>query len=900
MPDANEEYTREFVKEFGVPDPDQDWSLATSVAATVDQTLARAGYTVRVFNAMPGNPDCQIAALMEMPAGSFSFDFPKDATRAYVQVTRDDGRSAFAGYLPIESGRILISSLGARDASAVPYLYDFSTNPGIGTFFATNKYTDVFDWKSYFGEEKFAEYKAAEETDVVPSSTMIELNSANFTVTTEVEPEEEGGETTSKTETLEYFDIEDWNKNIQFSADQFQALPTPDATTTVTLTFSYKPLTTETYSQWVVKHCGTDWPALESCKAISTNYNEGDTEPNGCVTIDQGIAAGTVELKLTANDVANIKANGMAIAGISYSVKNDVAIRVDVTPSTKGAAKFTDAFKIYGMSTVQAGDMNAFRNSYVKGTPFAESAANKASDLVPIVGTKGVFNEEIKDDVCNMYKYGTQLHIGDGVEYVVAKPSTVTLDYFFGGTAYFNSFGYFYYNTGETREQIMRKPKFLLMFDASPSANLQVKVPYDDRIAQINNDSFTYLPNVYEIKSQNRLNDVLMESFDNWPYFWQTYPTVISRADSETEYYQENYSGEILPTSYQLVYYPLDNNGNVTGAGSYEFPAGTHICFFLIMNGQAILDPSVNDKGITADVGNMNFSLPWMNKAIGNTFKAGLSSHAGSDTNPDYFTGDDPWTPFVTYLWNGQYILGVEDGSRGGDHDMNDMLFIINGEVVPETEVEELNKNVYNVQSWILAAEDLGQADDYDFNDVVVGISHLTTNNVAANYFTVTPLAAGGTLPVYLKYDGQTVGGQEFHQFFGMLSDEMVNTSSLDTKFPEPIKIELGEDAFTLEDILGGLGNNGNNAGKFSIEVENANGTVQLTTGKSLAPEILILNRSWRWPKERFHIKRVYSKFDEWVKDTSVKWTGSEHIVGPTITHSWKGDYTIPNADPSN
>lgn len=71
---------------------------------------------------------------------------------------------------------------------------------------------------------------------------------------------------------------------------------------------------------------------------------------------------------------------------------------------------------------------------------------------------------------------------------------------------------------------------------------------------------------------------------------------------------------------------------------------------------------------------------------------------------------------------------------------------------------------------WILAAEDLGSTDDWDFNDMVVNIYDLTTDltrpysslagkyptpTILARRITVVPKAAGGTLPLYLMYEGE-------------------------------------------------------------------------------------------------------------------------------------------------
>lgn len=71
---------------------------------------------------------------------------------------------------------------------------------------------------------------------------------------------------------------------------------------------------------------------------------------------------------------------------------------------------------------------------------------------------------------------------------------------------------------------------------------------------------------------------------------------------------------------------------------------------------------------------------------------------------------------------------------------------------------------------WLLAAEDLGAKDDWDFNDLVVSITDVTTNLTAkytdnrafypapvimSRILRVKPLAAGATLPDYLMFEGK-------------------------------------------------------------------------------------------------------------------------------------------------
>ncbi|MDE6498547.1 MAG: hypothetical protein K2L21_07800 [Muribaculaceae bacterium] len=103
---------------------------------------------------------------------------------------------------------------------------------------------------------------------------------------------------------------------------------------------------------------------------------------------------------------------------------------------------------------------------------------------------------------------------------------------------------------------------------------------------------------------------------------------------------------------------------------------------------------------------------------------------------------------------------------------------------------------VYNIQDvpepyiWTIAAEDLGSTDDWDFNDVVLHVTDeiedlntVNRNNAISRWcgtyaaeqvrwFTVTPVATGGTLPVYVTFTGSVAPGADLPDW----GDEMFST----------------------------------------------------------------------------------------------------------------------------
>lgn len=127
----------------------------------------------------------------------------------------------------------------------------------------------------------------------------------------------------------------------------------------------------------------------------------------------------------------------------------------------------------------------------------------------------------------------------------------------------------------------------------------------------------------------------------------------------------------------------------------------------------------------------------------------------------------------------------------------------------------------YGTYPWVLAAEDLGSTDDWDFNDAVFNVYDLTTDftrvytspraayptpTILGRRITVLPRAAGGTLPIYLMYQGEVaeditdtsmmsavnanfdngtyVVGTELHAWLGEPDYKMMlNTGIMDGKY---------------------------------------------------------------------------------------------------------------------
>ena len=184
-----------------------------------------------------------------------------------------------------------------------------------------------------------------------------------------------------------------------------------------------------------------------------------------------------------------------------------------------------------------------------------------------------------------------------------------------------------------------------------------------------------------------------------------------------------------------------------------------------------------------------------------------------------------------------------EFGEGSGDLDFNDLVMTYTWKV----------KTVDTPVSWLVACEDLGGTFDYDFNDVVFRVSHVSGQET----LTITPLAAGGTLDAYLFYGDKQVS-EEWHQHFGdgYSSGVMINTGQNKVDKVWPIKLTGVPANFSMTSLS-------STDGGFKIYVPSRDYSV---TGpqKGEAPQMLVLPSDWSWPTEQIGINIAYPNFGEW------------------------------------
>lgn len=247
---------------------------------------------------------------------------------------------------------------------------------------------------------------------------------------------------------------------------------------------------------------------------------------------------------------------------------------------------------------------------------------------------------------------------------------------------------------------------------------------------------------------------------------------------------------------------------------------------------------------------------------------------------------------------DGWRYLAFEDWDEG-IRDLNDLVIAIKR---PQSTYKIVDDDP---NTWLIAAEDMGDIGDFDFNDMVISVSAAITNATTNNKeVTLKAMAAGGTLPLYIyrngksitlyETDGTTEAGSidsenlEFHKWFGDSheSSEMINTTSYSVTGKSYKIILDANETFTMGGTSSGKSiattDTKNNMGGFSIKVKRSDGDYTTVTApyKGEAPQMICVPWSWRWPKERVRIDDAYSGFADWCKDnTKTDWYTSEGNV---------------------
>lgn len=283
-------------------------------------------------------------------------------------------------------------------------------------------------------------------------------------------------------------------------------------------------------------------------------------------------------------------------------------------------------------------------------------------------------------------------------------------------------------------------------------------------------------------------------------------------------------------------------------------PANTAFGFYVIGSDQ-------NAKYYSEELP-YSFGADWMSGNLNNWLAWG---------NPKYINGQKEYFGHIACIdVEGRKYLACDDGceiinGRGATTPQYyHMVFSIDGDLTdrfvddedPEGDPVDPNsgKLSNDTLSWILACEDLGENADYDFNDVVLKISHVAGSTTAS----VSLLAAGGTLADFIFFGNECLG--EVHDLFGDTVVKTVNTwNKQNTLVKTPVYIgcvTVPED-FTMTD---------ENMGGFTIRRGDIEGVVAAPQ-KGNVPYMICVPDSWKWPEELTSIVDAYPDFAGWCND---------------------------------
>lgn len=283
-----------------------------------------------------------------------------------------------------------------------------------------------------------------------------------------------------------------------------------------------------------------------------------------------------------------------------------------------------------------------------------------------------------------------------------------------------------------------------------------------------------------------------------------------------------------------------------SGSASYNFTAGTKIGFFFADKQNLGWKFFLSDTKIDYELFMHQYSP--------------TNAPAGTKTG-DVGRGGRPYA--AKFVYDGRTYVGF--GDQSGDCDLNDIVLIAKNVVPPSKDITPGDLPEPEAASWLLACEDLGNTGDFDFNDVVFKVSHVANETKAK----ITALAAGGTLPIELTYNGTTLegpnGGTQFNSWFddGRIETGVVINAGTGTRSATGKSITISVPAdFSVANTV-----DGNKMGGFAVNVYNREeGTYTTVTApeNGEAPQMMCLPSTWVWPNENARIDAAYPAFGEW------------------------------------
>lgn len=344
---------------------------------------------------------------------------------------------------------------------------------------------------------------------------------------------------------------------------------------------------------------------------------------------------------------------------------------------------------------------------------------------------------------------------------------------------------------------------------------------------------------------------------------------------------------EVKGTTYDLVYFD-------GATPSFDFPEGTKIGFAVVQaNNKTGEGPIHGSDKCWFSVESMNPTAgSW---GFGTTYDTYMPTAASFKMGDVTFLGFEDWP---------------DDTHDGGGSDLNDLLFFAVGDF--EEDIPDVDPDpVKYTQDWMLIYEDLGNSFDWDYNDVVLKVEHVSGETTAK----ITALAAGGTLSSHVFYNEEDLG--EIHTWFDQKpaasgSNTVTNAESRGNKgATKTIDVDENFSMTTLGQVadMGGIILKVKKAGETDFSEESTTIAYDLDD-KGTAPEVICLPASWtytdesgnyirrefRWPAEIHNIDKAYPHFKDWAANKSLYpgWYAEDPILEHCVTGTFEQQVSAP------
>lgn len=865
------QYAREFEQTFGKVDPNQDWTMATSVRATINLPQIQG---VSKMNIMTGDPHLASTRLLAQVmlqdgVGSIDFDAIKGNNSVFVTVEQD-GKYKYYRSCSISEGLLSIGSTNQAEAvtnsgraitrttsslSSTPSLADVVSVDCIG--FKAKGY-------SFNGEDKtIYDWKQSTKND----PDILNNNTSPFTDES----------------------LYEYRKIVGIDWDKVDLKPEPYVEVTIEKGF----LTGQTYITYKPSGNETKWSDRET---HWLSWYQQKAEQNM-----SGILDGTYT-----HTIFTLESLQAAIQYVPCSKGENGAFIYGLSPESDWVKK----------GTVQEIEITAHPQwQYINDVPKSAAPSWSRSYGYTLFGPGGFFQEGTAyycDDKKALYGENDLSSLENGV-ILTTTGGPITVPYIFGCTDYCNQFGYIYWWDGEDP---LLQPHYVLMEDARPASNV-----YYDYYGNYNAEMGKALSN---------WNDGFQAAFNarysSDPYYCGTHPDVHDAA----EHYLLHANQQVYGTSYTLLYYNEE-----TGELTTNFPAGLHLAFFIdklndeyalfnhsgylcgnynyswpdlntrIFNGE--YNPwspdmsHANNQRTQAPTGLVK-ALVW--KEGGNTYMGFGDNSGDQDLNDIVFLLDGNFSTTTTVdLVPIKWHLNYTGEHKTDDSDLYDQYSIRVGKnyneptgtprngaltflgwsTTPDNSSNDCSKTIsataetsgkcyYAIwsevpvtpdpipQSWLFACEDLGGSHDYDFNDVVWVVKKNWNNGVCTG--TVEILAAGGTLPFTLSFKGQKICSKT--DAFGSQTTETVINAGEGVSQTTTYVNGITSTPYNVAGITKDWSAE-NNKSDFSLEVETRSGTIFIQAyakgEKGKTPQVLVVPSNWEWPTEGTNIKEAYPNF---------------------------------------